>query len=294
MTDPPLCEGPVLSPRRPRSRIPDGACDCHFHIFDDPSVQVPTRSYTAPEASVRQYQSMARTLGLARGVVVQPSVYGTDNRTTLGAMPGDKTIKRIAVIAPDIDDAALDQMADCGVVGVRVNLLFSGGSGFEDIQSIARRVAGRGWHLQFLVDVNKIEDLAGLVSSLPLPVVFDHMGHVSAAQGLESPGFQTMLTLLERGQIWVKLSGAYRVTAESRAPYTDVAAMARKLISTNPDNLVWGTDWPHPQIKTEMPDDGDLIDLLADWVDNEDMLRRILVNNPERLHGFEPWDKHDS
>ncbi len=282
-------------PTSPRHVVPEGACDCHFHIFDRPSELVPNRSYSPDDATEASYAHLAQTLGLSRGVVVQPSVYGTDNRTTLGAFDGNPAYRRVVVIEPGTAEQALRGMTTQGVVGARINLLFSGGSTKEDVEAVGALAADQGWHLQFLLDVTQLDDLAEFVCKLPVPVVFDHMGHLPADGALTTPGFQTVLRLLDTGRVWVKLSGAYRLTKEHRTPYADVAPLARALIAANPERLVWGTDWPHPQIKTEVPDAGVLLDLLGDWAGDAASFQRILVQNPEQLYGFTPGSTaHDT
>lgn len=234
--------------------------------------------------------NLATSLGLTRGVLVQPSVYGTDNRTTLAAFEGNPAFRRVVVVDPDTPVQSLREMTNAGVVGARINLLFSGGPAKEDVTALAALAARQGWHLQFLLDVNRVDDLAEFVRDIPVPVVFDHMGHVPAKGGAKAPGFQALLRLLDGSNVWVKLSGAYRLTGKDRTPYADVAPLARALIAANPERLVWGTDWPHPQIRTKMPDADALLDLLGDWAGDATTFHRILVQNPEHLYGFDPLE----
>ena len=282
MTDPPLCAPPLPDTRPPKNPIPPGACDSHFHVFDKPSPQVADRSYTAPPAPLAAYRNVQHTLGLDRSVIVQPSVYGTDNRTTLQSLPTDGSMKAIVVVDDDTKSDELKALAARGAVGARANLMFQSGAQTENLTALTGSMADLGWHLQVLADVSALPDLADFVSRLSVPVVFDHMGHVPARKGINNPGVQTLLALLDHGNVWVKLSGAYRI-----APVTpsDAAPVAKALIAANPDRLVWGTDWPHPAIKGPMPDDGDLLDMLFDWADPE-TAHKILVQNPEQLYGF--------
>ena len=288
MTQPPLCAAPDFAPRIPRNAVPEGACDCHFHIFDEPSPQVAERSYTAPTASLNDYSNMQSAVGLHRAVIVQPSIYGTDNRTTLQSMPEDGSMRAIVVVNDDIELDDMKILASKGAVGVRANMLFASNAKLARLQELANKMAELDWHLQILADVSNLPELAHLADDLPVPLVFDHMGHVPVSKGVDEPGFQTLLRLLGRGDVWVKLSGAYRITADRTGDYSDVAPTAKALISANPDRLVWGSDWPHPSFDGPMPNDGDLIDGLFDWA-NEETARRILVDNPERLYGFPAW-----
>ncbi|MCY4333388.1 MAG: amidohydrolase family protein [Litoreibacter sp.] len=286
MTEPPLCAPPLPACSAPKNALPAGACDCHFHVFAPPSGQVPGRSYTAAPAPLSAYRALQTTLGLSRSVIVQPSVYGTDNRTMLEAQVGDPNMRAVVVVDAGTPVSELQRMAKLGAVGARANLLFSSGAEVEDLDRLTRHFADLGWHLQVLADVARLPDLENLINRLPVPVVFDHMGHVPAGAALSEPRFKTLLKLLERDKVWVKLSGAYRVAPDD---WTQASPMARALIEANPERLVWGTDWPHPALPGDVPDDGALADLLFDWAGPE-LSNQILVTNPEQLYGFEPWD----
>ncbi|MEP0940888.1 MAG: amidohydrolase family protein [Rhizobiaceae bacterium] len=289
MTAPPLCTPPDPQPRRPKNEVPSGACDCHFHVFDLPSPQVDSRSYTAPRAPLSAYKEMQAAVGLQRAVIVQPSIYGTDNRTTLQNVTDTRLMKSIVVVNDDTDLKELRRLGDNGAAGVRANMLFSSDARLGELKGLAGRMADLGWHLQVLADISCLPDLEKFVKSLPIPVVFDHMGHVPIHKGVSDPGFQSLLQLLNQGLTWVKLSGAYRLADPDTKNYAHVAPMAQALVSANPDQLVWGSDWPHPSFNGPMPNDGDLVDLLFDWVDKE-TANKILVDNPERLYGFPKWE----
>ena len=290
MTQPPLCAPPDPDPRPPAREIPRGACDCHLHIIDGPSVQISERSYTSPEAPLAAYRKVQAALGLDRAVIVQPSIFGTDNRTTLGSLPEDGSMRAVVVVDADLKADHLLALANRGAVGVRVNRLFSSNARTEDLTGLTRLLADCGMHLQMLTDVSLMPDLAAFVASLPVPVVFDHLGHVPVEKGINDPGFQTLLKLLETGKVWVKLSGAYRITTSSNADYGDVDPMARALVAANPHRLVWGSDWPHPAFRGPMPNDGDLLDGLFDWA-GPDRIDSILVRNPQQLYGFPAWEE---
>jgi predicted TIM-barrel fold metal-dependent hydrolase len=279
---PPL---PVVKPLG--IKLPDKACDCHFHIFDKPSVQVEGRSYTAPLAPLNDYRTLQKKLGLTRSVIVQPSVYGRDNRTTLGVKGGDPDMRAVVVIDAATPKEHLAELADAGAVGCRVNLLFASNVVHENLQELAHRIADFGWHIQILADLSNLENISDIVKALPVPVVFDHLGHIPADKGVKSSAFQRCLKLLSEGDIWVKLSGAYRVTAQDSPGYLDVRPMVEALVRSNPERLVWGSDWPHPQIPVAMPDDTDLLRLFLEWVPEAEARQKILVDNPGLLYDFD-------
>lgn len=284
----PECAAADLSPRKSNFDPPPGACDCHAHILWPQSLYSYTsnRTYTPPEASLSSYTNMLSTLGLDRAVIVHPSVYGTDNRATLDAIKkGGANFRGVAVVEADIEFSELERMHHAGIRGVRINLLFKGGIGMSAVRSLTKKIAPLGWHLQVLIDVSEFDALDTL-ADLPVDVVFDHMGHMSTRKGLNQPGFVKMLKMLERGHAWVKLSGAYRTTTSAEFPYADTVPYAKKIIKTNPERLVWATDWPHPFINVPMPNDGDLLNLLAEWAPNTEIRNKILVDNPAQLYGF--------
>lgn len=285
----PVCAAPDPAPRAPRFAMPPLACDTHAHVFGPASryPYTPNRSYTPPDASFAQYKALLRALGAERGVLVQPSVYGTDNSLMADTLrDAGPNFRGVAVLDDKASDAELEALHAVGVRGVRCNLLFRGGVDFAAVEALARRIAPLGWHLQFLLDVTRFEDLERKLSALPVDSVVDHMGHFAVAEGVGHPGFQALLSLLRGGRSWVKLSGSYRLTGLQHPPYRDVTPIARALVEAAPDRCVWATDWPHPQFHIPMPNDGDLLDQLPDWVPDEALRRRILVDNPARLYDF--------
>jgi len=286
MNQPPICDTPNPNVVAPDFVLPANACDCHFHIFDEPSQQVIPRTYTAPSACLDDLIQLHNTLGFTRSVVVQPSVYGTDNRTTLSAIASSHNTKAIAVVEDTISLTSLIELKDAGVVGCRVNLLFQSDISPINLQNLARKVANVDWHLQLLVDVSAFENIEKTVKSLNVPVVFDHMGHMPAHKSINDPGFQQLLRLLGDGNAWLKLSGAYRLSNGTCPDYSDVNDIVDALISTNPDRLIWGSDWPHPHVPHTMPNDTHLLNLLSEWVPNTQLRNHILVDNPEKLYGF--------
>jgi predicted TIM-barrel fold metal-dependent hydrolase len=284
--------GPHPDPGIPKEIAPAHSCDTHAHIFGPANLYplVPGRSYTPPEASIPAYARMLSALGLERAVIVQPSVYGTDNRCTYDAVrqSGGKW-RGVAVVDAEAASDELGALHEAGFRGVRINLLFKGGLAMEALEKVARRIEPWGWHLQLLVDGRDLADLAPRLRKLPVPSVIDHLGHLPAALTVKHPAFAALLSLVGAGSCWVKLSGAYRISSKP-FPYDDVVPLAQALVEANPEHLVWGSDWPHPSFVGEMPVDAGLLDLLTEWVPDARLRHRVLVENPARLYDFPPGD----
>jgi len=291
------CPPPDFSPRKPGTVFPAGATDCHAHVFG-PAERYPYdggRSYTPPDASLEAYRHMLDTLGVQRAVLVQPSVYGEDNRAHLDALAeAGPDFRMVAVVGPGVADAELEAMHAAGVRGVRLNVVNRMGIGpdtldLDNLDRLAQRLKALGWHIQVFADPEVLAASEARLARLPIPLVIDHMGHLPGDAGLAHPGGQALLRLVRGGNTWVKLSGAYRVSTFPTPPFADVVPIAQGLIEANPDRMVWGTDWPHPIVNDRpMPNDGDLADLLADWASDENLRQRILVDNPARLYDFPP------
>jgi predicted TIM-barrel fold metal-dependent hydrolase len=284
---------------------PAGACDCHVHVFPDPA-KFPFwggRGYTPPIATADHLLALQKAMGLDRVVIVQPSVYGTDNGATLDGLRqlGPRRARGVAVIGADTTPQALDAMHGAGIRGIRVNLETGGitdpAAAARILDDAVARIQGRPWHLQVYARLPVVAALQERLSALPMPVVFDHFAGAQAAQGVDQPGFAAVLGLVRTGRAYVKISGAYRASDEA-PDYPAVAPLARALVAANPERIVWGSDWPHPDsavlagrkpidIAPPMPvDDGRVLNLLLDWVPGEAMRRAILVDNPARLYGF--------
>lgn len=298
MTDKELpgCQPPDPGTRRPNLQMPAGACDSHAHVFGprDRFPYDPDRSYTPPEAPYSAYRAMLDTLGVERACLVQPSIHGTNNSAMLDAISqSGGAVRGIAVVDGDISDTGLEALHEGGVCGLRINLQFDGVDALVGIETLAARIAPLGWHLQFLANIANFHDALPRLAALPVDILFDHLGHMPAGHGIGAPPFQDMLALMREGRCWVKLSGPYRTSAEAGVPFADTAPFVAKLLDAAPDNLVWGTDWPHPHLEIPMVNDGDLADLLGQWVGNDNLRHRILVENPARLFGFpaEPADR---
>lgn len=284
------CLAHLPNPTPPRRRPLAGATDCHTHVILAQTQHpfVANRSYTPPPATLQSLKALHRTLGIDRAVIVQPSIYGTDNQVTLDAISGyGSTARGIAVVDADVPKAELDRLHAGGIRGVRINMLFAGGVGLEALDPLAQRIADLGWHVQLLIDGPTLADLETHLARLPVPTVIDHMGHMKAVKGLNQDGFRALLRLVARGKTWVKLSGPYRLSAQHPA-FQDVIPFAQALIAENPDHVVWGSDWPDPGLRDGMPDDGPLLDALETYVGDDAEKHQILIDNPARLYGFDP------
>jgi predicted TIM-barrel fold metal-dependent hydrolase len=286
MTEP--CRGPDPHPRRPRIELPPGTTETHFHLFGPASRYryADGREYTPPDATPDAARHLFATLGIERAVVIQPSVYGTDNRCQLdqGAALGIP-FRAVVVTAPEASDTEYARLHEAGARGVRFILAHRGGLDPALLERYADRMAEMGWHLQLMVKPHHLLALEERLQRLPCPVVIDHMAFIDPAAGLGQPAFQALLRLVRGANGWAKLTGAYRLSGEAPA-YGDLVPFARALVEARPDRLVWGTDWPHVAFKGRMPNTTDLVDLLAEWVPDEAARMRILVDNPATLYDF--------
>lgn len=280
---------PIATTRPPRVRLPAGACDCHAHVFGPPEWArlLPDTHFRPHECPLPDYLRMLRVLGVHRAVLVQPSVYGTDNALIAQALrhPGFE-LRGVAVVSPDIATADLKAMHHQGFRGVRVNTASATpGLQLQHVPALADRIRPLGWHLQFFVDLQRQPELAEQLAGLDIPIVIDHFGKVPARGGVDSPAARALLHLLAMPHCWAKLMGPYFISNDF-PQHADVDALAQAMVALAPDRLLWGTDWPHPSARHQMPNDGDLADMLARWVPDEATRHRILVSNPARLYGF--------
>jgi predicted TIM-barrel fold metal-dependent hydrolase len=287
----PLCAAPDPQPRKPRIAMPGNACDAHAHICGpiETYAYSDRRVYTPPDALLPAYRHMLTTLGVQRMVLVQPSVYGTDNTVMLKAMAeiGDDA-RGVAVVDDDVSDAELERLNAAGVRGVRVNVVdVAEGKGqidMEPLVALAKRIKRYDWHVEFLMHADEFPQLDRLFADFPVDIVLGHLGYMKTDKGLNDPGFQALLRHMNAGKAWVKLTGPYRISTQA-LPHADTVAFAHALLDANPDRVIWGTDWPHVMVKGAMPNDGDLADLLLEWVP-EALRHRVLVDNPAKLYGF--------
>lgn len=290
MTDATIA-GPHPTPHTPTAFTPPaGACDAHCHVFG-PADRFPFaegRSYTPPDAGIDAFEALQEHLGLTRAVFVQASCHGTDNSAMLAAIErGAGRYAGVAMIDESFTDADLARLHDAGVRGTRFNFVahLGGAPDLDVFWRIVDRVAPLGWHIVLHFDAKDLPRYSELLERMPCPFVIDHMARVSTADGLDQGPFRTLLDVMTDERAWVKISGAERLTADGPPPYDDVVPFARALIAAAPERILWGTDWPHPNVR-HMPDDGDLVDLLAAFAPDEAVRNQILVANPERLYGF--------
>lgn len=285
-TTPPDCPGPAANPRGPITfKVPKSAVDTHAHVIGVPPDYplVPQRSYTAPAAPAEKYLAMLDGTGMTYGVLIQVSVHGTDNRLMLETLRANpKRLRGVAVVDLGKSDHYYNELKEAGVTGLRINVLYGGGVSIDLLEKYGDLCAEMGWHLQFLLDARNLPDLAPRIRKLRVPVVVDHMGHFPAADGVTSPGFQELLRLVSEGA-WVKLSGAYRLSAP---PYAETKPLAQALAAAAPDRCLWGSDWPHVANWDHMPNVGELLDLFGEWLPDEAVRNRILTGNAQRLYGF--------
>jgi 2-pyrone-4,6-dicarboxylate lactonase len=278
--------------RKPAWTMPPQSTDCHAHVFGPQTrfPYLPDASYIPPDATPQDYARMLRIIGCERAVLVQPSVYGTDNSAMVAALrSGVFDFRGVAVVEENVTDRELEDLHAAGVRGVRINLASdTPGLTLEQAPKLGTRLKALGWHLQFFMDLNKLADAEDRLGALDIDIVIDHFGRVPAAAGVDSPAFQTLLRLVARENVWAKLIGPYFVS-KSAPRYADVTPLARALVAAAPDRMVWGTDWPHPAIgrlDLPMPNDGDLADMLLEWIPDELRRKRVLVDNPARLYDF--------
>lgn len=274
--------------RKPAFSLPRGACDTHVHIWG-PFDRFPVAKgapYTPPERTRDDLVALHERLGVDRAVIVQTTVYKSDNRAMLdGIARSGGRWRGVALIDEHFTDADFRTLHEGGVRGVRFGFVKHLG-GVPDLALVRRtaaRIAPMGWHLVLHLDAGNIPEFIDFFGELSLPVVVDHMGRVPVRDGLDQPPFRILLDLLKRPNWWVKVSGAERIS-ETGPPFADAIPFAQRLIEAAPGRVLWGTDWPHPNVRWE-PDEADLVDLLPSFAGAAE-LHKVLVDNPARLYGF--------
>ena len=272
--------------RKPKFRLPSGACDAHCHVFG-PQQRFPyaaNRKYTPADAPKEMLFALHEALGLSRAVIVQASCHGTDNAALLDAIASHPSrLRGVAVVDGGFSGADFQRLHDGGVRGVRFNFVrhLGGAPDPQVFNRVLDRIKGLGWHVVLHLDAIDLAPLSAMIRALSVPFVIDHMGRVDSSLGVEQPAFQALLDLARVDRCWIKVSGAERI---SKPPYAAAIPFARALIETAPDRVLWGTDFPHPN-STHDPDEAVLVDLLPSFGD-EAALRKLLVDNPARLYGF--------
>jgi predicted TIM-barrel fold metal-dependent hydrolase len=291
------CLPPDRNPHRPGFALPRGSIDTHVHVFEPGYALSPGRGYNPPHSTLADLKHLHATLGIERVVFTQPSVYGTDNSAILDAMaalnadtPG--RARAVVALAMDVSERQLAALDASGVRGVRLNTDNKGGMpiGIAQIPDLAARIRPFGWHLEFLFPGKDIVELMPVFAALAVPMSIAHFAYQSAAAGVAGYGFRALIELVRRGNTWIKISGANRVAASDLPPYDDVKPMAQALIEAAPGRVMWGTDWPHPNKYVANPNDGDLVDAFGDWVSDEAIRRKIMVDTPAAFYRFAATD----
>jgi len=278
------------NPAKPRYAPPPGAVDAHCHVFGPGAVFpfAPQRKYTPCDASKEHLFALRDFLGLERNVIVQATCHGTDNRALVDALHAAQGRARgVASVAREVSDAQLRELDAAGVRGVRFNFVrrLVDTTPREVLQEIARRVAALGWHIVIYFEAAELAQLYDFFASLPTTVVVDHMGRPDVVQPVDGPQFELFVRLLrEHPNIWSKVSCPERLSKSGPPGYDDVVPFARRLVATFPDRVLWGTDWPHPNLKGHMPDDGRLLDYVPRIAPTAELQRKLLVDNPGRLY----------
>ncbi|WP_176041311.1 amidohydrolase family protein [Burkholderia stabilis] len=272
---------------RDAAGMPLNACDCHIHIYDDAYPLAPTATFRPPRAPVAAYRRVQQALGLARVVVVQPTGYGFDNRCTLDALAAFGPCARgVATLPVDVPDVELERLHAAGVRGVRFMMLAGGVARWDELETMAARIAPLGWHIDLQLDGRTLPDVEPLLATLPSRVMIDHTGKFLVPVTLDAPSFVALQRLLDRGHAWVKLSAPYETSQVGAPGYDDVARLASVLAREHAARCVWGTNWPHPNA-SPLPDDVRLLGWLHDCTADDALSRAILVDNPAVLYGFD-------
>ena len=270
----------------PKYEIPANACDSHHHIYDPVHyAYCPTDTRNQPPSTVDCYRMLQKRIGTERNVIIQPSVYKTDNRCTLAALAemGDNT-RAIVVIDNTTTDAELQEMDRAGVRGVRLNINCGGSNDWDMIQKLAERIAPLNWVMCFWMSPELVVEKEEFLRSLPCQICFDHRGHIPAAGGVDHPACQIICRMLKEEKCWVKLSGLYIDT--NCEDYADTIKVGQAYVAANVNRCLWGTDWPHPSSysgRKPMPNDVDMLDDLMIQAGSEENFRKILVDNPAKL-----------
>ena len=284
---------PHPSPRKPSFRLPPGAVDAHCHVFGPGALfpYAPERKYTPTDAPKEKLWALRDFLGFQRNVIVQGTCHGADNRALVDALRHSSGLARgVATVSRSITDSELADLHDAGVRGVRFNFVkrLVDVTPPEVLHEIATRIAPLGWHVVVYFEAQDLAELASFFTSLPTIVVVDHMGRPDVRLPVDGPEFERFVRFMrDHHHVWSKVSGAERLSVSGPPAYADFVPFARRIVETFPNRVLWGTDWPHPNMKSHMPDDGDLVNLLPCIAPTPELQRALLVDNPNRLY----WDK---
>lgn len=285
----------TATPSKPGLKLPAGACDAHVHVFG-PRARFPFaegRSFTPSDAPKEKLFALHQMSGIERCVIVHTAAHGYDLSVTADAIAAKGgAYLGVALVPVTISDAELRRLDAQGFRGARFHYMshLAPSATIDEAVGFGRRLADIGWHLQIHMAADLIGELTPALKRSPVPVVIDHMGRIDASKGLEQEPFKNLLKLLDDRNVWVKVSGCDRATRQG-PPYADAAPYARKLVEVAGDRCVWGLDWPHPNHQGPVPDDGVLVDLLAEIAPSEAARQALLVDNPQRLYRFAPVPK---
>ncbi len=284
-------------PSKPRLALPAGAVDAHCHVFGPGAAfpYAPERKYTPCDASKEQLFALRDHLGFEKNVIVQATCHGSDNRALMDALlASDGRARGVATVGRDVTDVELQQMHAAGVRGTRFNFVrrLADFTPQEVLLEIANRIAPLGWHVVVYFEAQDLPELIGFLTSLPTVVVVDHMGRPDVSKPLDGPQFGRFLKMMQQhDNIWSKVSCPERLSLTGpraldgqQHAYRDVVPFARTLVQTFPQRVLWGTDWPHPNLKDHMPDDGLLVDFIAQIAPTRQLRQQLLVDNPNRLY----------
>ena len=286
-----MIAGPDPNTRIPKFKLPPLACDAHTHIFGpgDKYPYAPGRAYTPPDAPLEMFRALHEKLGIERAVIVNASVHGTDNRVALDAIAvSGGRYRAVANIDDTITEKELEGLHQGGFRGCRFNFVrhLGGVPDMKVFERVLAKITPLGWHVDLHFDAVDIPEYAPMLKRLPVRYTIDHMGRVKAAEGLDQKPFQALIDLMKADEkCWVKVCGGERVSATG-APFLDAVPFARQIVETASDRVIWGTDWPHPNVK-QMPNDGDLVDFVPLFVPEAELQQRVLVENPGRLFEFD-------
>jgi len=278
------------NPTRPTFSPPPGAVDAHCHVFGPADVfpYAPERKYTPCDAPKEKLFALRDFLGFSRNVIVQATCHGADNRALVDALKASNGLAcGIATVKATVSDAELQALDQAGVRGVRFNFVkrLVDATPRETYVSIAERIAGLGWHIVVYFEAHELADLIPFLNALPTTIVVDHMGRPDLAQGVDHPDFRRFVDLMAANpRIWSKVTCPERLSISGPPTYDDFVPFGRALVKAFPDRVLWGTDWPHPNMTTHMPDDGDLVNMIPRIAETPDERQALLVDNPMRLY----------
>jgi predicted TIM-barrel fold metal-dependent hydrolase len=296
-SDEPTCPPPVPNPTPPHIRLPALSCDSHFHIFGPGKTYpyAPQRAFTPYDAPKERLFALHAFLGFERGIFVQSSCHGTDHSAVLDALAAaEGRYRGVALLVPETPTQEIARLNDAGFCGVRFHFLphLGNAPSYDSMRAIMRLVAPHDWHVAIHVTGKDLLAHLDFITAIEARVVIDHIARLDVSEGVAGAAYTILRRLIDSGRVWVKLSGTDRVSKQA-PPFRDAVLLARTLAEHAPERIVWGTDWPHPNIDKYMPDDGQLVDSIAEIAVDAATRRRMLVDNPAELFGFPTQTKTD-